>query len=159
MPQVLCSSDSHLLTDKWLFLESLRCDVILLCNFHYSFDVLALCSHFPKPSGILFSDFLPTRAMVQSVLLRAVFRVAASTLLFVRPPNILQSILRSHPPSTQLPHHICGARQSTLRWSTFSSLDWLQPNSFLQFFAHFSNKPSGLVPVATSAHPAGRPLP
>ena len=49
------------MTDKWLFLQlpSLRgCDVIPYCDFLSSFDVLALYSNFPNPSGVWFLTFL-----------------------------------------------------------------------------------------------------
>ena len=59
--QLWCLSDSHSWTVKWLLLQLLPprgCDVIPHCHFQSSFDVLALCSHFPKPSWIWFLSSL-----------------------------------------------------------------------------------------------------
>ena len=54
----------------------------------------------------LVSDLLPTRAVIQSVLLRALFFVTSWTLLSVRPTNAVQCFL--HPTSLHdhLPRHV-----------------------------------------------------
>ena len=62
------------------------------------------------------------------------FLVTTSTLPFVRPTNVVQSFLHPFSSHDQFAHHIAGLVGSTTRWSFFAAwLDWLQPNSFLQF--------------------------
>ena len=103
---------------------------MLLCHSQFSFDVFALCSHFTEPSWIWFlTSFRNGQWYAQPVFLRAFFSVAASTILLVRPTNFVHSVLRP----TALSR--CGAYLSTILWTSQHGLDWLQPNSFLQFFA------------------------
>ena len=72
--------------------------------------------------------------MVQSVLLRAFFFAAKLTLLFVRPTDIVQSLLHPNTFHKKLSHHITALICPFLiNVCSQHSLDRIQPNSFLQF--------------------------
>ena len=80
---------------------------------------------------------------MQPVLLRAFIIVAASTFLFVRPPNVVSSFLHPSFFCHQLLRHI--SMLVCPRFIGFSK-------------QHSLDRPSWLVSEASSSHPAGRPL-
>ena len=134
MFQLLCLSDSHPWTVKWLFHQlpsPRRCDAIPACHFQSSFGVLALCSM--TDSG------------------------TASALLFVRPTNVVQSFL--HPSSFHdQPVHVSFVFLRSTAWIGSNHTLFLQLLMLVLCRPLFSNEPSWLVSKASSSRPAGRSL-
>ena len=107
--------------------------MIPLCHFRSFFKVFAHCS--PLQLSDLVPDFLPTRAVIQSVLLRAFLSVTSSTRLSSDKP-MSYNLFSIQSPSTPASSSHFGACLSKLRWSAFEAQLWLAPATLFPSTLH-----------------------